>query len=125
MTKMFYILFLGSLSLVVNGSSIASELNEYIATIEVTPNKQNGKPWDFSGGAPDILLVVQDLSLNTSVCQNKYKCDIPFISRENEWYLEVYDKDISNNDLIGKGICKSEEICQLDSAKVQIKKKSS
>lgn len=128
MTKITFIitqLILFPLVLIVNFSSIASELYEYTATIEVTPNKPNGKPWDFSGGAPDLFILVDNYSSIKTVCRNKYKCDIPFISRDTEWYFEIYDKDFSNHDLIGKGNCKVGNECVLDNAKITVNKTDS
>ena len=119
MKKIIFILFI-FLS-IINAKEYA--INVYTIEIDVNSTKANGFSWDFSGGSPDIFIKVDGRKVAfTSKCKNQYRCSIEFISEENlYWYFEIYDKDLSNDDLIGKGECKLNEECSLGSAKIFIR----
>ena len=94
----------------------------YIATISVKSKKIDGKSWDIRGGYPDILLKLnREKSYFDKSCKDKYKCIIQFESSDNSWYVEVYDKDLVSNDIIGNGTCKVNKTCEIGLAKVFIK----
>lgn len=78
---------------------------QYTIDVDVQDSKSNGSSWDVTGGAPDIFLRVNGSTIPFSEnCRNTYKCIISFISDKRSFYIEVYDRDIVNHDLIGKGI---------------------
>jgi len=93
----------------------------YTIEIDVKSTKANGKPWDISGGSPDIAISIDGKRLQfLEKCRDKYRCSIRFFSTSDEWYFEIYDKDIMNDDLIGKGNCSEGDSCSLGLAKVKI-----
>jgi hypothetical protein len=101
------------------GCSSKPEL--YKITIDVAPNKSNGKEWDLMGGSPDIKVLVDKQPLGVSQsCMDTYRCSYTFSSTNDEWYIEVYDNDIDSDDLIGKGDCQEGEKCKLGMATVTI-----
>ena len=96
-------------------------LEAYILEINVKSTKANGKPWDISGGSPDITITIDGERLKfREKCRDKYRCSINFFSTSDEWYFEIYDKDIMSNDLIGKGDCSADSSCILGLAKIKI-----
>jgi len=97
-------------------------LNVYKISIDVNSTKPNGFSWDFTGGGPDIFVTVDGKQIVFSQqCKDQYRCEIEFISKKkNHWYFEIYDKDVSNHDLIGKGECSLKEECNLGSSKIYI-----
>ena len=116
-TKVF--MFLGILSLF----SLQAEenLEAYTIEINVKSTKANGKPWDISGGSPDIIINIDGNQLKfREKCRDRYRCSIKFFSTSDEWYFEIYDKDIISNDLIGKGNCSADDSCTLGLAKIKI-----
>ena len=102
----------------------ASELLGYKASIDVKPSKANGKSWDISGGAPDIYVRIDGKKLALKKeCRDSYRCEnISFVSNKNKFYIEVYDKDIASDDLMGKGECRAGATCTLGTATVHISK---
>ena len=98
-------------------------LNSYSIVVDVPNLKANGKNWDPFGGAPDILLKIDGETLPfDSSCKDKYRCVMEFESEDTEWYIEVYDKDKLQNDIIGRGNCAVGEICEFDGVKMKIEK---
>lgn len=90
-------------------------------TIDVAEKKANGKSWDMFGGSPDIKVVIDKQPYySLAKCRDTYRCTISFTSQKDKWYIEVYDKDLQNDDLIGKGECEEGERCSLGLAKVEI-----
>jgi len=102
----------------------ASELLGYKVSIDVKPTKANGKSWDISGGAPDIYVRVDGKKMALKKeCRNSYRCEnITFVSNKEKFYIEVYDKDIASDDLVGKGECRAGATCTLGSATMHIGK---
>jgi len=102
---------------------VSVHATSYSIVIDVPNLKQNGKNWDIAGGSPDILLkvdgVIQPIFEN---CKNKYRCVMEFESDTSEWYLEVYDKDKFADDIIGRGNCSVDKICEFDGIKMKITK---
>ena len=97
------------------------KIRAYTIEIDVKNSKSNGKPWDISGGSPDITITINGERLKfREKCRDKYRCSINFFSTSDEWYFEIYDKDIMSNDLIGKGDCSADSSCTLGLAKVKI-----
>lgn len=95
----------------------------YTITINVEAKKANGKSWDIFGGASDIKVVIDRRPYFSRVdCQDTYRCTIEFASLKDKWYIEVYDRDMQSDDLIGKGKgeCEAGESCTLGLAKVEI-----
>jgi len=93
----------------------------YTITTNVEAKKANGKSWDIFGGSPDIKIVVEGKPYYSLVkCKDTYRCTIEFVSTTDKWYIEVYDKDLQSDDLIGKGECEAGESCTLGLAKVEI-----
>jgi hypothetical protein len=104
----------------------ASDVEVYTITIDVESTKTNGKPWDFSGGSPDIELHIDGKRFPIQLhCRNCYRCSMNFYveNDKDEWYFEIYDKDFSNDDLIGKGNCSDDDSCKLGRATITIKEK--
>jgi len=109
-------------TLIVLGSLVQAD--SYMAVIDVKASKGNGKPWDAKGGSPDILLKLNKEKVNFNKnCKNQYRCVVAFESTGNSWYVEVYDKDIAIDDVIGTGTCKLDEPCNIGQATVVIQKK--
>lgn len=93
----------------------------YSMTINIADKKANGKSWDMFGGSPDIKVLIDGQAYFSALkCQDTYRCSIEFISTNDKWYIEVYDRDIQNDDLVGKGDCKLGEECKLGLATVGI-----
>jgi hypothetical protein len=112
-------LFITISLLLIEGCS--SKPDVYTMQIDVASKKANGEDWDMMGNAPDIQVSVDKypLSLQKS-CHDTYRCKQGFSSRKDRWYIEVYDKDLGSDDLIGKGDCEEGEECNLGLAKVLI-----
>lgn len=101
------------------GCSTKAEL--YTINIDVAPKKANGTEWDIMGGSPDIKVLVDKHPLYISPsCRDTYRCSLNFTSKQDKWYIEVYDMDIDSDDLIGKGDCEEGEDCDFGLAKVRI-----
>jgi hypothetical protein len=102
----------------------AAEVKEHIydVMVDVSSSKIDKMSWDISGGAPDILLRVDGVTLAFDPqCRDTYRCTLSFTSNTQEsWYLEVYDKDIASDDLVGKGNCVPNKPCSLGLATVMI-----
>ena len=93
----------------------------YSMTIDIAGKKANGKSWDMFGGSPDIKVLIDgEAYFSVLKCQDTYRCSIEFISTDDKWYIEVYDRDIQNDDLVAKGDCKVREECKLGLATVSI-----
>ena len=100
------------------------EKKVYQITIEVAGKKEFNKSWDIAGGAPDIQVIINGKELPfEKKCKNRYRCEMVFASSAKEWYFEIYDKDIKESDLIGKGKCSTTKECNLGLAKVKIEEK--
>jgi len=96
----------------------------YDVEINVKSTKENGKTWDISGGAPDLLLKIdgERLTMN-DLCRDTYRCTVSFVSEKSRWYFENYDRDIATNDLIGKGVCSVGQVCNLGQSTIRITKR--
>ena len=95
----------------------------YRMKIDVASHKANKQDWDMMGNAPDIQVYIDKYPLPiVERCKDTYRCSISFSSVKDKWYIEVYDKDLSSNDLIAKGDCKEGEECDLGLARVWIEK---
>ncbi len=93
----------------------------YNMIIDVAPKKSNGKEWDLMGGSPDIKVLVDKQPIGVSKsCRDTYRCSYNFTSKSDKWYIEIYDSDIDNDDLIGKGDCQEGEECKLGMATITI-----
>jgi hypothetical protein len=104
---------------IMTGCSSKAEL--YTMTIDVTPKKELGMDWDIMGGSPDIKVIVDKHPLYQPMsCRDTYRCSLNFTSKEDEWYIEIYDSDIDSDDLIGKGDCEEGDECSLGFAKIKI-----
>jgi len=106
------------------GLTVAVHAQSYVAQIEVDALKKDGKSWDVAGGAPDVLLRVEGRFIPfRDECQDSYRCTTnPFATEKQTVYLEVYDRDVAADDLIGKGRCDVGERCRVGSAVVTLKK---
>ena len=113
------ILIITTFAILATGCSNKAEL--YSIKIDVAPKKANGKEWDLMGGSPDIKVLVdkQPLGLSKS-CRDTYRCSYNFTSKQDKWYIEIYDSDIDSDDLIGKGDCEEGEECELGMATVSV-----
>ena len=115
-----------TLLLIVSNMLYSNEpyISVYGLSVEVDERKTDGRSWDISGGAPDIEIVINGKSMDFSrKCRDRYRCHNFFVSDNNRWYIEVYDRDIYSNDLIGKGYCFSGLACHIGGAKLKIEKK--
>jgi len=96
----------------------------YRVTIKVSSTKLNGKSWDSFGGAPDVMIKVGNTLLPfKKSCKDSYKCSYEFTSNKDKWYFEIYDKDLKQHDLIGKGDCELGKKCKLGLADLNVSKK--
>ena len=83
--------------------------HKVIVEIEVASAKTDGRSWDTSGGAPDSAgeLRIGDASYDIPRKEDSYSIrhEIPNVqlSNGNTVIVELFDKDISNHDLIGLG----------------------
>ena len=99
----------------------SSKANLYTINVDVASKKGNGTEWDIMGGSPDIKVLIDKYPLPLlPSCRNTYRCHLTFSSKKNKWYIEVYDMDIGNDDLIGKGDCEESEDCNFGLVKVRI-----
>jgi len=99
----------------------SSKPTTYRMKVDVASKKANNQDWDMFGNAPDIQVYVNKHPLPiVERCRDTYRCTLGFSSIKDRWYIEVYDKDLSNNDLIAKGDCEEGEECDLGLAKVLI-----
>lgn len=103
------------------GMTVVVCAQSYVANIEVAPVKKGGKSWDVAGGAPDVLLKVEGTFVPfRDVCQDSYRCKTnAFETKKKVLYVEVYDRDVAANDLIGKGTCRIGERCRVGEATVK------
>lgn len=108
--------------LIASGLLFAETVNQYSAMIEVKSGKKNGNSWDLFGNNPDIMLVVEGSHYYNMSCRDKYRCKISFTSQKENWYIEIYDKDVRVNDLIGNGKCHAGSKCTLGQAVIEIRK---
>ena len=93
----------------------------YSITIDVEAKKANGKSWDVFGGSPDIKVVIDgETFYSPTKCKDRYRCTMEFTSVKDKWYIEVYDKDLQSDDLIGKGDCKDGEECKFGLVTISI-----
>lgn len=119
---MLKVLFLAYVVVVVNAND-NTPIYMYEVEVNVQSTKINGKDWDISGGAPDVYVKVDGVFLTmTRKCRNTYRCSVMFVSKTKSWYFEVYDKDVANNDLIGKGTCSADRKCYLGRSTVKVKR---
>lgn len=113
------ILSIALLLFILNGCGSKPQL--YKMQVDVASKQENKQDWDMMGNAPDIQVHVDKYPLPLlKHCEDTYRCTLAFRSVEDRWYIEIYDKDLGNDDLIGKGDCKEGEICDLGLAKVLI-----
>lgn len=97
--------------------------NSYSIIVDVPNLKANGKNWDPLGGAPDILFKIDGEMLPfDDSCKNQYRCVIEFDSDVTEWYIEIYDKDKLQDDIIARGNCSVGETCEFNGLKMKITK---
>ncbi len=98
-------------------------VNTYTVKVEANSTKANGESWDIWGGSPDILVKINGIYLDFNPkCQDSYRCSVEFtVEKGTSWYFEIYDRDLSSNDLIAKGECSVGKECQLKGATISIK----
>ena len=119
--KMFKnnILAIAILMFLLNGCGSKAQL--YKVKVDVASKKENKEDWDMMGNAPDIQIHIDKYPLPiVHQCKDTYRCTLAFRSVKDRWYIEVYDKDLGSDDLIGKGDCEEGEVCDLGLAKVLI-----
>ena len=100
--------------------SFSATTTQYSAEITVEPTKPSTNSWDIAGGAPDIFIKIKGALPQTNFCRDSYHCTVAFTSDNDSWYIEIYDRDINQNDLIGLGKCSVNKKCQLNSAVILI-----
>jgi len=95
--------------------------SSYSIVVDVPNLKANGKNWDPFGGAPDILFKIDGETLPMDInCKNQYRCVAEFESDAKEWYIEVYDKDKIQDDIIARGNCSVGQTCEFNGLKMKI-----
>lgn len=103
---------------------VSVDATDYMLVVDVENLKSNGKNWDVGGNAPDILIKLNRESLPlSSDCKNEYRCIMEFSSEDKDWYIEIFDKDLRADDIIGRGNCAVDETCKLGQAKIKIVRK--
>jgi len=122
--KIILVTILSVMSIVSVEANEEAQMYIYDMEVNIKSTKANGKPWDVSGGAPELKVSVDDefLIINKN-CRNKYRCTVSFVSSKESWYLEIYDRDIAIDDLIGKGNCGVNKQCHLGRSDVMIKRR--
>ncbi len=117
--KKIKILTVGIVAILTIGCSSRADM--YRIKIDVASKQSDGKEWDLMGGSPDIKVLVDKQSLGLSPsCRDTYRCSYDFSSKNDKWYIEIYDSDIDSDDLIGKGDCEEGEECRLGMAIINI-----
>lgn len=112
---------MASLWLLANPVQGDREIHKYSVEVHAPSTKPDGKAWDVSGGAPDMILSVDGrLTYSNPNCLNRYKCTFEIFSKSDNFYLEIYDKDMLNNDIIATGYCSTDKICSLGQASVKV-----
>lgn len=112
------------LGAIVAGLPAPRLVHRFEVEVSVETTKADGKAWDAGGGAPDVMLVVdQSQRLQSGSCRDTYRCttlvDLPI--GKDRVYLEIYDRDLASHDLIGKGSCLLKTKCALGRATVEIR----
>ncbi len=118
-----YLLLLGvALSTLLFADTNETQIHKYQVEVQASTLKPNGKSWDISGGAPDMVLTVDnEIAYSQVNCRNRYRCTFEIYSKNLSWYFEVYDRDTINHDIIGAGECSlSKEICQVGKATIKV-----
>ncbi len=103
--------------------SVTSQAKDaYVLSVVVDPKKPNAKGWDLRNGAPDILVSVD--GIKRFKCKNRFECQVVFKSRSSNssFTIDVYDKDVNLDDLIGSGTCVLDSLCKVGSSEVTIQK---
>lgn len=79
--------------------------------VKVMQTKANGKPWDAFGNPPDIMIKISHEKideLSSRIFKNTYSAQAVFyldeLSDDDEFTIEIWDRDISRHDLIGEEI---------------------
>jgi len=96
----------------------------YHIDIQVSPTKPGGKSWDIAGGAPDIRFAIDGKTVQQEhKCIDTYRCTrtVSLSLDKEKFYIEVYDRDLKADDLIGKGECRVGEVCKVGRAGVTLK----
>ncbi len=93
----------------------------YILDILVDPKKTTGKSWDLNNGEPDILVSVD--GIKRFKCKNRFQCQVVFKSSSSNptFKVEVYDKDLQIDDLIGSEVCVVNIPCKVGDSEVEIR----
>jgi len=120
-------LFLGVALGVIFSTLLFADTNEtqiykYKVEVQASTLKPNGKSWDISGGAPDMVLTVDnEIAYSQVNCHNRYRCTFEIFSKNVSWYFEVYDRDVVNHDIIGVGECSlAYEPCKIGKATIKV-----
>lgn len=97
----------------------------YVLDILVDPKKITDKDWDFNNGAPDILVSID--GIKRFKCKNRLQCQVVFRSSSPNptFKVEVYDKDLQIDDLIGSEACIVNIPCKVGSSEVEIREHNS
>jgi len=108
-------------AIVLSGFAVAGS---YHMDIQVAPTKPGGKSWDIAGGAPDIRFAIDGKTVHLEQkCIDTYRCTrtVSLLLDKEKFYIEVYDRDLKADDLIGKGECRVGEVCKVGRAGVTLK----
>jgi len=99
-------------------SSSTSENLNYSIKVTLESLKANGNNWDAFGGNPDIEVYIG--GKYQKLCKDSFSCTLQYASTQNTLDFKIYDKDISSDDFVGKGLCHVNDTCQLGQALVEI-----
>lgn len=105
------------------------ETNGSGISIVVQPTKENGKPWDSDGEAPDIAICLHDPDkdrscvppdLRRSKCPNSYDCFFVNEQLTPDTRITIWDLDLMSHDVVGAGKCAVPEKCVLGQATITL-----
>lgn len=117
-----------------NANAIAQPSPPRLSTIRISvmDAKEDGAPWDIGGGLPDIALCVTHgrtthcypeaagpEAVRSPWCQDQVSCTFVNIEIPQGAIIRVLDVDLSENDMIGQGICDGNAVCRIGRASIE------
>jgi hypothetical protein len=103
-------------------------------SVSVAPRSAGGAAWDVANGLPDLAICVTtdarrcvpeerpDRARRRGLCQDTLRCQVhaPIAADARSLHIEVIDRDVARNDLVGAGDCAFGGSCRVGRAMVTI-----